>query len=113
MYENDIIFSVNENVMHHFLKSKILLISLNFAFSSVQTVYVFIIKYIVPVEDIPSTSNLFPNIEQRSLFDMIPNMNRFVNRLLKNWTMLRTFQMPLVLCEICKQLNNQDTPFEY
>ena len=28
---------------------------------------------------------------------MVPNMNGFVNRLLKNRTMLRTFQMPLVV----------------
>ena len=30
---------------------------------------------------------------------MIPNMIRFVNRLLRNKTMLRTFQMPLVVSE--------------
>ena len=46
MYENNIIFSVSETVMHHFRKSKILFISLKFAFFSVQTVYVFIIKYL-------------------------------------------------------------------
>ena len=49
MYENNIIFSINEDDMHHFRKIKTLLISLKFAFSSVQTVYGFIIKYIVPV----------------------------------------------------------------
>ena len=53
MYKNNIIFSINENVMHHFRKSKILFISLKFAFSSVQTVYGFIIKYIVPLTYLP------------------------------------------------------------
>ena len=53
MYENNIILLINANVMHHFRKSNILFISLNFAFSSVQTVYVFIIKYIVPVTYFP------------------------------------------------------------
>ena len=43
-----------------------------------------------------SISNLFPKIEQRLMFKMVPNMNEFVKRLLKNWTMLRTFQGPLV-----------------
>ena len=27
------------------------------------------------------------------MFKLVPNMNGFVNRLLKNWTMLHTFQM--------------------
>ena len=54
IYENNIIFSISENVMHHFRKSKILFISLKFSFSSVQTVYVFIIKYLVPVTYLPS-----------------------------------------------------------
>ena len=94
MYENNIIFSISENVMQHFRKCKILFISLKFAFFSVQTVYVFIIKY-VPVTYLPSQIN-FQKIEQRLLFKMVSNMNEFVNRLLKNWTMLRTFQMPLV-----------------
>ena len=44
-----------------------------------------------------SISNFIPYSEQRLLFKLLPNMNGFVNRLLKNWTMLRTFQMPLVL----------------
>ena len=54
MYENNIIFSVSENVMHGFRKSKILFISLKLAFSSVQSVYVFIIKYLVSVTYLPS-----------------------------------------------------------
>ena len=95
MYEHDIIVSISKNVMHHFRKRKILIISLKFAFSSVQTVYIFIIKYLVPVTYLPS-QNLFPDLEQRLLFKMVPNMNGVVNRLLKYWTMLRTFQMPLV-----------------
>ena len=55
MYENYIIFSTNENVMHDFRKSKILFISLKiYVFqypSSIQ--YVFMIKYIVPVTYLP------------------------------------------------------------
>ena len=46
---------------------------------------------------IPSISNLFPKIEQRLLFKMVPNMNGFVNRLMTNWTMLRTFQLSLIV----------------
>ena len=61
MNENDIIFSNSENVMRHFRKSKILFISLKFAFSSVHTEYIFIIKYLVPVIYFPS-QNLFPLI---------------------------------------------------
>ena len=53
MYEINTIFSVNENVMRHFQKSKILFISLKFAFSSIQTVYIVIIKYSVPVTYLP------------------------------------------------------------
>ena len=94
MYENNIILSISENVMHHFRKSKILFISLKFAFCSVQTVYVFTIKYLVPVIYLPS--QFFPKTEKRLLFKIVPNMHGFVNRLLKNWTMLHTFQMPLV-----------------
>ena len=66
IYENNIIFSLSENVMHHFRKSKIVFISLK----SVQTVYAFIIKYFIACH-MPSISNLFPNIEQRLLFKMV------------------------------------------
>ena len=51
----------------------------------------------------PSISNLFRNIEQRSPFKMIPNMNGFVNRLLRYWTVLSTFQMPLVFHITCRE----------
>ena len=95
MYENNIIFSISENVMHHFQKSKILFISLKFAFSNVYT-SICIHNKISCACHIPSISNLFPNIEQRLLFKMVSAMNGFVNRLLKNWMMLCTFQMPLV-----------------
>ena len=53
MYENNINFSINETVMHHFRKSQIEVISLKFAFSSIQIVYIFIIKYIVPITHLP------------------------------------------------------------
>ena len=36
---------------------------------------------------------------------MIPNMIRFVNRLLRYKTMLRTFQMPLVLAILSKYID--------
>ena len=78
-----------------FEKSKILFISLKFAFSSVQTVYMYSYK-ISSTCHIPSISNVFPEIEQRLLF----KMNGFVNRLLKNLTMLHIFKMPLVYVEI-------------
>ena len=56
--------------------------------------------------DILSISNLSPNKVQRLLFKMVPNMNGLVNRirLLKNWTMLRAFQMPLVVLFVAKIL---------
>ena len=33
------------------------------------------------------------------MFKMIPTMNGFVDRLMKNWTMLCTSEMPLVVVE--------------
>ena len=97
MYENNIIFSLSENVMHHFRKSKILLIyfieNLHFPVSKQYMYSKFLCCHI------PSISNLFPNIEQRLLFKMVSTMNEFVNRLLKNWTMLCSFQMPLVFSD--------------
>ena len=97
VYENNIIFSISKNVMHHFRKSKVLFISLKFAFSSVQTVYVLIKNYFVPVTFLPSQIDFLKYTEQMLLFKMVPSMNGFVNWLLKNWTIPRSFQMPLVL----------------
>ena len=54
MYENNITFSVSENVMHHVEKVKFYLFHWKVAFSTVQTVYVFMIKYLVLVKYLPS-----------------------------------------------------------
>ena len=83
MYENNIIFSINENVMHHFRKSKIVFISLKICvFQCPNSIC---IHYQIPCDrHIPSISNLFPNIEQRFLFKIVPNTNEFLNQLLKN-----------------------------
>ena len=95
MYENNIIFSISDNVMHHFRKSNILFISLKVCvFQCPNSIGIH--NKISCACHIPSISNLFPNTERRLLFKMLQNMNGFVNRLLKNWTMLCTFQMPLV-----------------
>ena len=95
MYENNIIFSICENVMHHFRKSKFVFISLKICvFQCPNSICIH--NKISCVCHIPSILNLFSNIEQRLLFKMVQNMNGFVNRLLKKSAMLRTFQMPLV-----------------
>ena len=97
IYENNMIFSVSENVMHHFRKSKIVFISLEICIF--QCPNSICIRYKISCAcHIPFISkNLVPYIEQKLLFKMVSNMNGFINRLLKNWTMLHTFQMPLVL----------------
>ena len=80
---------MNVNAMHHFRKSEILSILLNICFFQCQNI-ISIYNEIYCARQIPSISNLFPNTEE--LFKMIPNINEFVNRLLKKWTMLYTFQ---------------------
>ena len=95
MYEKNLISSINMNVMHHFRKSEILSISLKICVSLCHDSICIHIKTSCAFY-IPSISNLFRNTEQRYLFKMMPNMNGFVNRLLRYWTVLSTFQMPLV-----------------
>ena len=74
MYEINIIFSISENVMHHFRKSKILFISLKICIFQCPN-SICIHNKIFCACHIPSISNLFPNIEQRLRFKMVPNMN--------------------------------------
>ena len=86
MYENNDNF-LSENVIHRFRKSKILFISLKICvFQCPNSICIH--NKIACARHILSISNLFPNIKQRLLFKMVPSMNGFVNRLLKNWTML-------------------------
>ena len=95
MYENNMIFSISENVMHRFEKVKFYLFHRNLRFP-VSKQYICSHNTISCACHILSISNLFSEIEQRLLFKMVTNINGFVNRLLKTWTMLHTFQMPLV-----------------
>ena len=89
-------------------KSKSLFVSLKICvFQCRNNIYIYIYIYILCIYNkisyvchIPSITNLFPNIEQILLFKMLPNINWFVNLLLKNWNMLRTFQMPLVISSL-------------
>ena len=83
IYENNIFFSISENVMHHFRKSKLLFISLKICvFQCPNSMCIH--NKISCACHISSILNLFPNIEQKFLFKTVPNMNGFVNRLLKN-----------------------------
>ena len=98
MYENNIISSICEYVMHLFRQSKILF-NMSLKMCILQCPYsIHIHNKISCACHIPCIPNLFLNTEQRLLFKMVANMNGFVNRLLKNWAMLRTFQMQFVLC---------------
>ena len=77
MLENNIIFSISENVMHHFRKSNILFISLKICVFQCPNSICSHSKISCACH-IPFISNLFPNTEQRLLFKMVPNMNGFV-----------------------------------
>ena len=94
IFEKHSISSIHFNAMHLLWRSKIVSIALK--------ICIFHSQNSLCIHKIPcacrthSTSNLFHNIEQIWLFKMIPNINGFVVRLQKNWTMLSTFQMPLV-----------------
>ena len=99
MYENNIIFSIIKNVMHHLRKSNILFISLKICiFQCLNSICIHNKIYT------PQLYFLTQSIK------MIPNMNGFDNRLLKNWTVLRTFQMPLVSSEITNSKVNRYLP---
>ena len=80
-YENNIIFSISENVMHHFLKRKTLFISLKYVFHCPNSICIHI--KISCACHILSISNLFPIIKQRLLLIMVQNMNGFVDRLME------------------------------
>ena len=74
IYENNIIFSVSENVMHHFRKSKFYTFSLEICvFQCPNSICIH--NKISCACQILSIPNLFPNIEQRLLFKMVPNTN--------------------------------------
>ena len=76
IYENNIIFSISENVMRNCLKKvNFYLFHENLRFP-VSSICIHI--KISCACHVPSISNLFPNTEQRLLFKMVPNM--FVNR---------------------------------
>ena len=66
MFETNVIFSVSENVMHHFQKSSILFISLKICTFQCPN-GICIHKKISCACHISSISNLFPNTEQRLL----------------------------------------------
>ena len=54
MYEKNLSSSINVNVMHLFWKSEILAISLKICIFQCLTVYVLMMKNLVPVSDVPS-----------------------------------------------------------
>ena len=95
MYQKLLISLINGNVMHHFCKSKFMSISLKFCVSQCHNSICIHNKKSCACYT-SSISNLFRKIEQRQLFYIIPKMNGCVNRLLRYWTVLSTFQMPLV-----------------
>ena len=80
MYEKYIIFSFSENIMHHFRKSKMLFISLKFCvFQCPNCVCIHNKIYWIPVTYLPSQIYFLT----QSKDCCVPNMNGFVNRLLK------------------------------
>ena len=65
-------------------------------FSSIQTVHVFIMVYFVSASQYAHEICVITKGTDRRLKYKIQNMNRFVYRLLRKMTVLRTFQTPLV-----------------